>query len=60
MRTTNNTAAIDKQKRSMGLKASARISNTIIYIVLIIISMRKKRENQPPAHLGLPYFREER
>ena len=36
---TNNTAAIDKQKRSMGLKASARISNTIIYIVLIIISI---------------------
>ena len=28
--------------------------------VLILISMRKKRENQPPAHLGLPYFREER
>lgn len=28
--------------------------------VLIVISLRKKRENQPPAHLGLPYFREER
>ena len=28
--------------------------------VLIAISLRKKRENQPPAHLGLPYFREER
>ena len=28
--------------------------------VLIVISMRKKRENQPPASLGLPYFREER
>ena len=36
---TNNTAAIDKQKRSMGLKASARISNTIIYIVLVIVSI---------------------
>lgn len=28
--------------------------------VLVAISLRKKRENQPPAHLGLPYFREER
>jgi len=28
--------------------------------VLIVVSLRKKRENQPPAHLGLPYFREER
>ena len=28
--------------------------------VLIGISLRKKRENQPPASLGLPYFREER
>ncbi len=29
-------------------------------VVLIITSMRKKREHQPPAGLGLPYFREER
>ena len=29
-------------------------------LVLIIISLRKKRENQPPAALGLSYFREER
>lgn len=28
--------------------------------VLIIVSARKKRENQPPASLGLSYFREER
>lgn len=28
--------------------------------VLIIISMRKKKEHQPPASLGMPYFREER
>ncbi len=29
-------------------------------VVLIITSMRNKRENQPPASLGLSYFREER
>ena len=29
-------------------------------VVLIITSIRNKRENQPPASLGLPYFREER
>lgn len=32
----------------------------VTIIVLIVISVRKKRENQPPASLGLPYFREER
>ena len=29
-------------------------------IVLIVVSLRKKRENQGPASLGLPYFREDR
>ena len=29
-------------------------------VVLILTSMRNKRENQPPASLGLAYFREER
>lgn len=28
--------------------------------VLIAVSIRKKKESQPPAALGLPYFREER
>lgn len=32
----------------------------ITIVVLILISIRKKREHQPPASLGLPYFREER
>lgn len=32
----------------------------VTIFVLVIVSMRKKRENQPPAHLGLSYFREER
>ena len=32
----------------------------VTVIVLIITSVKKKRENQPPASLGLPYFREER
>ena len=32
----------------------------VTIVVLIIVSLRKKRENQPPASLGLPYFREER
>jgi len=32
----------------------------VTIIVLIFISMRDKKENQPPASLGLPYFREER
>ena len=48
-----------------GLSRSASaIFNMLPYVVtivvLIITSMRNKRENQPPASLGLPYFREER
>jgi len=32
----------------------------VTILVLVITSMRNKKENQPPAALGLPYFREER
>ena len=32
----------------------------VTILVLIISSIRKKRENQPPASLGVSYFREER
>ncbi len=32
----------------------------VTIIVLIVTSVSKKKENQPPASLGLPYFREER
>lgn len=32
----------------------------VTILVLVVVSMRKKRENQPPASLGLSYFREER
>ncbi len=32
----------------------------VTIIVLVVISMRQKRENLPPASLGLSYFREER
>ena len=32
----------------------------ITLVVLVVVSLRKKREDQPPASLGLSYFREER
>ncbi len=32
----------------------------VTIVVLVATSIRKKRENQPPASLGLAYFREER
>ena len=32
----------------------------VTLVVLIIVSLRKKREDQPPASLGLSFFREER
>ena len=36
------------------------IPYVVTLAVLVITSMRNKRENQPPASLGLSYFREER
>lgn len=36
------------------------IPYVVTLVVLVITSMRNKRENQPPASLGLPFFREER
>ncbi len=32
----------------------------VTIVVLVVVSMRRKRENLPPASLGLSYFREER
>ena len=32
----------------------------VTIVVLVIASIRDKKENQPPKSLGLPYFREER
>ena len=32
----------------------------VTVLVLVLISLRKKKEDQPPESLGLAYFREER
>lgn len=32
----------------------------VTILVLVIVSLHRQRENQPPASLGLPYFREDR
>ncbi len=46
---------------NMAVKELYKMSPYIVtIIVLVLTSMRGKRENQPPAHLGLPYFREDR
>lgn len=36
------------------------IPYVVTLVVLVLTSMKNKRENQPPASLGLSYFREER
>ncbi len=48
-----------------GLSSSTKeLINMLPYLVTIVVlvftSARKKREHQPPAHLGQSYFREER
>ena len=55
---------MEKQsKRTLGLRRRWMTSSllpVITILVLIVTSIRNKRENQPPASLGLSYFREER
>ena len=45
-------------------RSTIAIFNMLPYVVtilvLILTSVRRKKETQPPEHLGLPYFREER
>ncbi|MBR0082340.1 MAG: ABC transporter permease [Clostridia bacterium] len=45
-------------------RSSQEIFKMLPYVVtlfvLIMVSLRKRREDQPPASLGLPYFREDR
>ena len=36
------------------------IPYVVTIVVLIVVSLRKKRENQPPASLGIAYYREDR
>ena len=48
-------------KEPIGIKELyTLIPYVVTLLVLIIVSLRKKREDQPPMSLGLPYFREER
>ncbi len=48
----------DLTRRSMEL--FKMLPYLVTVIVLVVVSLRRKRENQPPAGLGEPYFREER
>lgn len=56
--------ALSVMRFYVSLPVPAQIYDIFPYIatvvVLIAVSMRKRRENQPPAALGLAYFREER
>jgi len=54
-------AAIDGVNITMAAKPLMKMLPYVVTIlVLIVTSIRNKRENQPPMSLGLPYFREER
>jgi simple sugar transport system permease protein len=50
--------------KMLGITVSTDLAQMLPYIitilVLIVINLRKSRENQGPAALGLAYFREER
>lgn len=48
----------------LNIKISTDLAQMLPYIitilVLIVVNLRKRKENQGPASIGLPYFREER
>ena len=46
------------QRRSLEL--FKMIPYVVTLLLLVFVSMRRRKEDQPPAGLGLPYFREER
>ena len=50
---------IPGQSRSMQ-EIFKMLPYVVTIIVLITVSLRRKRENQPPSSLGLSYFREDR
>ena len=50
----------EKKLPSEDIEIFKMLPYLVTIAVLIITSLRKKRENQPPASLGLAYFREER
>ena len=56
--------ALSVMRLYISLGIPTDIYNTAPYIatviVLIVVSIRQRRENQPPNSLGLAYFREER
>ena len=45
---------------SMSIDLTRMLPYIVTIIVLIVISLRQRRETQPPAALGLSYFREDR
>ena len=54
-------ATIDGINVTMAAKPLMRMLPYVVTIlVLIVTSIRNRRENQPPQSLGLPYFREDR
>lgn len=54
-------ASIEGVRISMAAKPILKMLPYVVTVlVLIVSSIRNKRENQPPQSLGLPYFREER
>ena len=51
----------------LGLKVAGYVTDlvqmvpyVVTIVVLVVVSFRKKKENQPPESLGLSYFREDR
>lgn len=56
-----NIKELDFLTNSMTMKPILRMLPYIVTIVVLIVtSARKRREDQPPASLGLSYFREDR
>ena len=51
---------LKQQKRYISDKIFQMLPYLFTLLVLIMVSLRRRKEDQPPASLGIPYFREER
>ena len=51
---------VDRKLGGKDIELFKMLPYVVTLLVLVVTSMRNKRENQPPQSLGLSYFREER
>ena len=55
-----NALAVTLQTLNLPAEIFMALPYVVTLLVLIVVSLRRSKESQPPASLGLAYFREDR